>query len=97
MKKIKTLLVKNRQNILALSAQHGAHNVRVFGSVARGEEGPRSDLDLLVDLDSDRNYLDLANLLVDLEDLLGCPVDVVPTGDLHWYVRDQILAEASPI
>jgi uncharacterized protein len=97
MKKIKKCLVKNRQKILALSALHGAHNVRVFGSVARGEEGPKSDLDLLVDLDPGRNYLDLGHLLVDLQDLLGCQVDVVPSGDLHWFIRDRILQEAVPL
>jgi len=97
MKRIRKLVEKNRQEILALSARHGARNVQVFGSAARGEEWRKSELDLLVDLDPGRNHFDLGHLLVDLEDLLGCRVDVVTTGDLHWYIRERILDEAVPL
>ena len=60
-----------RSEILGIAQAHGAKNVRVFGSVARGEEGPDSDLDLLVDLEPRRNLLDLGHLVMDLQDLLG--------------------------
>ena len=90
-------LGKNREKILDLAAKHGAHNVRVFGSAARGKMGPNSDIDLLVDLEPDRSLFDLGALLMDLQDLLGCKVDVVTAASLHWYIRDQILAEAQPL
>jgi predicted nucleotidyltransferase len=62
--------------------------------VARGEESPESDLDLLVDLEPDRNLLDLSHLIIDLQDLLGRKVDVVEPEGLHWYIRDRVLKEA---
>lgn len=86
-----------RKAILAAAARHGATNVRVFGSVARGEAGPASDLDVLVDLEPERSLFDLGGLLVDLEGLLGCKVDVVTEKGLHWYVRDRVLREAVPL
>jgi len=89
----KAIQVK-RNVIVALAAKHGAHNVRVFGSAARDEAGPQSDVDILVDLDSDRSLLDLGGLLMDLEELLGRKVDVVTEKGLHWYIRDKVLKEA---
>jgi predicted nucleotidyltransferase len=83
-----------RSEILHIAQAHGAKNVRVFGSVARGEEGPDSDLDLLVDLEPRRNLLDLGHLVMDLQDLLGRKVDVVEPEGLHWYIRDRVLKEA---
>lgn len=83
-----------RDVIVALAAKHGAHNVRVFGSAARDEAGPQSDVDILVDLDSDRSLLDLGGLLMDLEELLGRKVDIVTEKGLHWYIRDKVLKEA---
>jgi predicted nucleotidyltransferase len=83
-----------REEILRIAAEHGAHNVRIFGSVARGESGDGSDLDVLVRLDDDRSLLDRVALKQDLEDLLGCRVDVVTEGALHRLLRDRILAEA---
>ena len=67
---IDTVLKAHRDEILAIARLHGATNVRVFGSVVRGEAGPDSDVDFLVDLESGRSLLDLAKLLVDLEHLL---------------------------
>jgi len=87
-------LRQKRNQILRITASHGAKNVRVFGSVARGEESPESDLDLLVDLERDRNLLDLSHLILDLQDLLGKKVDVVEPEGLHWYIRDRVLKEA---
>ena len=66
-----------RDEILRIAAARGAHNVRVFGSVARDEAGPTSDVDFLVDLDAERTLLDLSELILDLEEALGCRVDVV--------------------
>ena len=86
-----------RKDILRVVAQHGARNVRVFGSVARGEAGPASDVDLLVEMEPGRTLLDLARLLNSLQDLIDCDVDVVDQGGLHWYIRDQILDEAVPL
>ena len=83
-----------RDVIVALAAKHGAHNVRVFGSITRDEAGPQSDVDILVDLDSDRSLLELGGLLMDLEELLGRKVDVVTEKGLHWYIRDKVLKEA---
>ena len=91
------LLQEKREQILRVAAERGAYNVRVFGSVARGEAGSKSDIDLLVDLERNRSLFDLGGLLADLEDLLGCRVDVVTEKGLHWYIRDRVLAEARPL
>jgi uncharacterized protein len=88
------VLRQKRSEILCIAQAHGARNVRVFGSVARGEEGPDSDLDFLVDLEPRRNLLDLGHLVMDLQDLLGRRVDVVEPEGLHWYIRDRVLKEA---
>ena len=86
-----------REEILRIAAQHGARDVRVFGSVLRGEAEASSDLDVLVKLDEDRSLLDHVALKQDLEDLLGCEVDVVTEGALHRLLRDRIPAEARPL
>ena len=88
------LLQLKRDEILKIAAEHGASNVRVFGSVARGEAGPNSDLDLLVEFDLDRSLFDHVALIQGLEDLLGRKVDVVTEDSVHWYIRDRVLAEA---
>ena len=87
-------LRRHRDAILSVAVRHGARNVRVFGSVARGDARPDSDLDLLVDLEPGRSLLDHVALIQDLEDLLGRKVDVVESQALHWYIRDRVLAEA---
>ena len=94
---IDDLLKPYRDQILAISARHGAKNVRVFGSVVRGEPGPDSDVDFLVDLDPDRSLLDLGGLLMDLQGLLHRQVDVVTEKGLHWYIKDKVLNEALPL
>ncbi len=85
---------KKRLEIIRLASRHGASNIRLFGSVARDEAGPESDIDFLVDLEPGRSLLDLSGLLLDLQALLGQKVDVVTEKGLHWYIRDKILAEA---
>src|SRR4051812_14127658 len=88
-----TKLRAKRQEILDLSAHHGAHNVRVFGSVVRGDAGPQSDVDLLVTMERGRSLFDLGGLIVDLENLLGRSVDVVTEDGIHWYIRNRVLKE----
>jgi uncharacterized protein len=87
-------LARVRAEILAAAARHGATNVRVFGSVARGDADAKSDVDFLVDFEPGRSLLDLAGLLVDLEDLLGHSVDVVTEPGLKARIRQRVLAEA---
>ena len=91
---IQTLLQTQRDEILELAAKHGASNVRIFGSAARGETGPDSDIDLLVEFDENRSLFDHVALIQDLEELLRHPVDVVTDNSLHWYIRDRVLEEA---
>ena len=92
-----SLLDSKRREILAIAASHGARNLRVFGSVARGEARPDSDIDFLVDLDADRSLLDLGGLLMDLQALLGRSVDVVTEKGLRQRIRDRVLKEAVPL
>jgi hypothetical protein len=87
-------LRRRRAELLRLAERHGARNLRVFGSVVRGETTPSSDLDLLVDWEPGRSLLDHAGLALDLQDLLGMRVDIGTERSLHWYVRDRILIEA---
>ncbi|MCK9502421.1 MAG: nucleotidyltransferase family protein [Lascolabacillus sp.] len=95
--KLANIIEKKREEIIRLSAKHGAKNIRVFGSVARGDESEDSDIDILVDLEKGRSLLDLSGLLIDLQKLLGRKVDVVTEKSLHWYIRDKILKEAREI
>ncbi len=88
------LLRDKRQDILRLAAQHGAWNVRVFGSLARGEARSDSDVDILITLEPERSLLDLIALKQDLEDLLGCKVDVVTEAAVSPYIRPQVLRDA---
>ena len=88
------LLKEKREEILKIAAKHGALNVRVFGSVARGEADPESDIDLLVDMEPGRSLLDLGGLLMDLRELLGREVDVVTERGLKPRIRARVLREA---
>ncbi|MGA2183979.1 MAG: nucleotidyltransferase family protein [Bryobacteraceae bacterium] len=92
-----TLRAEQREEILRLAALHGAHSLRVFGSVARGEANESSDLDLLVAWEPGRSLLDHAGLVQDLQELLGMKVHVGTEKSLHWYVRERILREATPL
>ncbi len=91
------LLKKHRVEILDLARRHGAGNVRVFGSMARGEDNESSDLDLLVTLAEGRSLLDLIGLKQDLEDLVHRPVDVVTERALSPYLRERVLTDCIPL
>ncbi|MBU0610955.1 MAG: nucleotidyltransferase domain-containing protein [Armatimonadetes bacterium] len=80
--------------MLALAAKHKAHNVRVFGSVVRGEDGPESDVDFLVEFEDEADLFDQIGLRLDLEALLARDVDVVEDGFVHRVIRDRVAQEA---
>lgn len=87
----------NREAIIKAADKHGVTNVRLFGSVARGNAGPDSDIDILVDLEPGRNLFDLGGFLMDIQDILGRQVHVVTEGSVHWYIKNRILQEAQPL
>jgi len=90
-------LKTKRQEILRVAARYGARNVRLFGSVVRGEARATSDVDFLVDMDPDRSLMDLAGLVLDLQELLDRKVDVVTEDSIYWLLRRRILKEAKPL
>lgn len=90
-------LRQQRQAILAAAARRGARDLRVFGSVAAGSAGPGSDVDLLARFDADRSLLDLGGLKADLEELLGCEVDVISEAGLREGFREAVLGQAVPL
>ena len=87
-------LVERREEILRIASNHGATQVRVFGSVARGEDDARSDVDFLVNLAPGRSLFDLGGIQYELETLLGRPVDVVTERGLKRHIRDRVLRES---
>lgn len=91
---IRELLKQRREDILRIAEKYGAYNVRVFGSVARGEADSASDVDLLVEMAPGSSLLDLAGLQLELQALLGCPVDVVTERSLKARIRERVLREA---
>jgi len=88
---------QKREEILRIAERHGAHDVRVFGSVARGDATEESDVDLVVRLDSDRTLLDLGGMVMDLRDLLGVKVDVLTDGSLYGQFGEVVSKEAVPL
>ena len=95
MMKLKDFIQEKREEILSLAAKHGAYNVRIFGSVARGEDTENSDIDFLIDYDlSNISPWFPGGLLMDLEDLLGRKVDVVIEKSLHSFIKEKVLQEA---
>ncbi|HCI81808.1 MAG TPA: nucleotidyltransferase [Ktedonobacter sp.] len=91
------LLQEKREDILHVAAKRGASNVRIFGSVARGEDDERSDIDFLVDMEPGRSIFDLGGLLMELQDLLGHQVDVVTERGLRARIKEEVLREAVPL
>lgn len=94
---LQELRTTRRDEILRVAARRGARNIRVFGSVARGESDAASDVDFLVDLEPDRSLFDLSGLLIDLEAVLQTEVDVVTERGLRDRVRERVLQEAVPL
>ena len=94
---IRDILISKREDVLLIAARHGARNVRVFGSVARGDADEKSDIDLLVDFEPGRSLLDHAGLWMDLQELLGCKVDVVSERGIKPRIRERVLQEALPL
>ncbi|KAF0109078.1 MAG: nucleotidyltransferase [Anaerolineaceae bacterium] len=90
-------LKRSRKSILRLAKRYGVTDIRVFGSAARGDDTPESDIDFLIELEPNRSLFDVGGLLIELENLLGCKVDVLTEKSLHWYIRDRVLAEARPL
>jgi len=93
---LRTLQQEKRSAIVKLGLEHGATSIRVFGSVARGDNQETSDVDLLVEFEKGRTLFDLIDLRLDLRDLLGVEVDIVTPNSLR-YLRDAVLAEAKAI
>ena len=91
------LLIEHRDEVLRIAGENRAGNVRVFGSVARGDATEDSDVDLLVDVEPDASLFDLAAIEVELERILGVRVDVGPAQDLRSGIRDRVMAEAIPL
>lgn len=92
--KIEQLIKQKREEILHIAKRYGGRNVRVFGSVARGEADEQSDIDFLVDMEPGRSLLDLGGLLMDLQEALGCNVDIVTERGLKPRIRERVLKEA---
>jgi len=91
------IVQQKKKDILEVARAHGLFNIRIFGSVSRGEDSLHSDIDLLVDLEKGRSLLDLGGASIKLQELLGRKVDIVTERGLHWYLRDKILKEARPL
>jgi predicted nucleotidyltransferase len=87
-------ITAHKAAIAEIAARHGARQVRVFGSVARGEADEESDLDLLVAMEPGRGLFDMGALLIELEQLLGCSVDIVTEAGMHDAMRERVLREA---
>jgi len=94
---IKKLLYEKRDEIRDIAARHGAYNIRIFGSVVRGEAGPNSDIDFLIDAGPTTSSWFPAGLILDLQEVLGRPVEVVTEKALNPYIREQVLREAAPL
>ena len=94
---VDALLKTKRAEILRIAQSHGARNLRIFGSIARGDADEESDIDFLVEMEPGRSLLDLGGFLVDLESLLNRPVDVLTDQGIKGHLRDRILREAVPL
>jgi predicted nucleotidyltransferase len=94
---LEELLREKRQEILEIAAKHGAYNVRIFGSVARGEADEKSDVDILVESGPETSSWFPAGLIIDLKELLGCEVDVVTEAGLRPRIKARVLKEAIPL
>ncbi len=91
------MIKRKRTEVMRIAAKYGARNVRIFGSVARGEADAESDVDFLVELEPGRSLFDLGGLLMELQEALSCKVDVVTEKGLRKRIRDRVLREAMPL
>ena len=91
------VIAVHRKEILAIAARNGARNLRVFGSVARGEADEDSDVDFLVEMEPGRTLFDVGGLVYELMELLSCSVDVVTEGGLRGRFKDRVLRDARPL
>lgn len=91
------LLTRRRDELIAAAARHRASNLRVFGSVARGTDRPDSDVDFLVDFDSQASLFDLIELKEEIEAVLGRSADVLTPDSISPFLKERILAEAQPL
>jgi len=94
---INQVLRDTREEIERIASRHGAVNIRIFGSVARGDAGPESDVDLLIDVGAQTSSWFPAGLIIDLENLLGRKVEVVTERGLDPHIREHVLREAVPL
>lgn len=94
---VRQLIDDKRDEILSIAAKHGACNIRLFGSVARGEDKPDSDVDLLIDTGPNTSSWFPAGLILDLQEVLGRRVEIVTERGLNPYLRDHVLREAVPL
>ena len=95
--RINEILKLKRDEIYSVASRHGANNIRIFGSAVHGELRADSDIDFLVDLESDRSLFDLGELLLELQELLGRKVDIVTEDSIYWLLKRRILKEAVPL
>ncbi|MEH2013135.1 nucleotidyltransferase family protein [Nostoc sp.] len=91
------ILAAKREEILQIAAKYGAYNIRIFGSVARREADVNSDVDFLVEMETGRSLFDLGGFLMELQEILGCKVDVVTEKGLRSRIRERVLNEAVPL
>jgi len=91
---LNTLITKNRNAIKEIARRYNATNIRIFGSMARGDASPDSDVDILADLDTNTSLLDRIALSQEIEDLLGRKIDLVTPDKLHRIIKDKIIKEA---
>jgi hypothetical protein len=94
---IRRFLQEKRSEIIRIAGKHGAYNIRIFGSVVRGETGPDSDIDFLIDAGPTTSSWFPAGLILDLQEILGRPVEVVTEKALNPYIREHVLREAVPL
>ena len=94
---IERFLHEKRDDIRTIASKHGAYNIRIFGSAVRGEAGPDSDIDFLIDVGSTASSWFPAGLILDLEEILGRRVEIVTEKALSPYIRDYVLREAIPL
>jgi predicted nucleotidyltransferase len=94
---IRRFLQEKRSEIIRIASKHGAYNIRIFGSVVRGEAGPDSDIDFLIDVGHATSSWFPAGLILDLQEILSRPVEVVTEKALNPYIREHVLREAVPL